>query len=102
MLHEHVRRQLLSRGCFVENSANDRLGAAVLKPAGGQRDHKKRGHLHARTQSGCQNLCKTDTYRSDCVVNKDIVRGVVIVEISARLNFQTVMIEPCLKSYFTG
>ena len=57
MLHEHVRSQPLSRGRFVENSANNRLGAAILKPVGDQRDHKKRGHLHARTQSGYQNLC---------------------------------------------
>jgi hypothetical protein len=44
MLHEHVRSQPLPRGRFIENSANNRIGAAILKPASDQRDHKKRGH----------------------------------------------------------
>ena len=54
MLHEHVRSQPLSRGRFIENSANNRIGAAILKPAGEERDHRKRGHLHARGQGGYQ------------------------------------------------
>jgi hypothetical protein len=33
-LHERVRSQLLSRGFFIENGANNCFGAAILKPAG--------------------------------------------------------------------
>src|SRR6476659_2770193 len=54
MSFERVGSQFLSRGRFVAYRAYNCLGAAVLEPACGERDHEEDWHLQARTLSGGQ------------------------------------------------